>query len=61
MREYRLKLSTKEMSQLEELVKDLERGAQSIRAVERSYLEEPASVFRPTPAKLGGSPRRMRD
>jgi hypothetical protein len=41
-----LKLSPAETAKLEELVKDLDRAAAAIRAVERSYLEEPSNVFR---------------
>ena len=41
-----LHLPAAELPPLEELVRDLERSAAAIRAVERSYLEEPSNVFR---------------
>jgi hypothetical protein len=51
MKKYGLKLSDAEKPKLEQLVKDLDRAAEAIRSVERSYLEEPSNVFRLTPAK----------
>jgi len=49
MAAYGLKLPPAEMPKLEELVKDLERAAANVRAVERSYTEEPSNVFRLKP------------
>jgi hypothetical protein len=46
-----LRLPAAEVPKLEDLVKDLERAAASVRAVERPYTEEPSNVFRLTPVK----------
>jgi hypothetical protein len=44
-----LRLPAVEVPKLEALVADLEHAAAAIRAVQRSYVEEPANVFRLAP------------
>ena len=45
-----LTLPPAEAARLEALVKDLDSAAAAMRAVERSYAEEPSNVFRLRPA-----------
>jgi hypothetical protein len=45
-----LRLPDAEVPKLEAVVADLERAAAAIRAVQRSYAEEPVNVFRLAPA-----------
>ncbi|KPL53384.1 hypothetical protein ABB55_15120 [Prosthecomicrobium hirschii] len=52
MAELGLNFPPDEIAAFEAFVGDLEQSAAALRAIDRSYAEEPSSVFTPAPAAL---------